>query len=130
MKKLRNTLIFSAIVTAIFIAIMLSMPGCLGEAARQNTLVPAVCDGWADLRPYAVIPDSDAQDPAIGAMDAAAANKDADAIAAAWPAVKPLVTAGIDLKLEAGTLSASMAESLDEKVRRMDKAVDALAPPG
>lgn len=92
--------------------------GCTGIKARQEILLPALVAAWPSVRAEAVLGDATIE-PTATSADAAFESQDKAQIALVkWSLIQAAATAGIAAKVQSGTVSAGVAESLRERDRQ------------
>ena len=86
--------------------------GCLGRRSRNNVLQPALEQQWrVDLRPLAIEGGADPEQ--LEAFADALDQGDAELAGTLWQAIRPHVLEGVQLRVNAGQLSAGPDGQLD-----------------
>lgn len=109
----------------------LLLASCLGTAARQSTLLPALHTAWQNMREQVarevVAAGSIEASGDIMAADAALAAGDQTQVASVnWTRLEQLAVADIERRTASGDLSAPAAAILGERVRQFREARIAL----
>lgn len=97
----------------------INLAGCLGDAARRNSLLPAMRTAWVGVRADAVA--GGATDETLVRMDEALAVGDGLAVQLAWPPIEAAARASL-----AG-VSVELAQFRGERIDQFTRAVEALA---
>jgi hypothetical protein len=95
------------------VLLAMALSGCVGPAAREKTLLPAIGSQWQLLR-------ADAAGDVTG-MDRAV--ESGLGLSGAWTAAKPLVVEGIAAQEQSGAITPLFADSKREGVRLMDEMI-------
>ena len=104
--------------TLLTLLTLLTVGGCLGDAARQRTLLPAMRSAWVGVRADAA--SGGATDAVLTAMDEALASGEPLAVQLAWLPVMASAQASL-----AG-LSDGLAEFRGQRIDQFNRAVEAL----
>jgi len=133
--------VLTALSVLALVVASLAQPGCAGNRARDNVLVPAlgeispglrsdVAAGVETLDPI----EQEAASEDVAVFFEALGMNDRNAVIVRavplWPAIETLALRGIDAKLAAGEIGPGVRESLLERVRNMEAALTRVAERG
>lgn len=131
-KKMRLSLAASLAMVAIVATMAL---GCAGPRAEKHALWPAIklaASGVIDDARKGVTvapPPNEAAFAAVDGFEAAVSEEDGPQAGQHWVTVGPLAYVGINVRVADGEIGDTVAESLRERVARMDEAIQAVSGP-